>query len=277
MSKFETVLLYAGLLFYAYGAAFALAAVKRGDAKALARARLGALIGAFDHALVLFSFGARTGHFPVTSAFEAFLFLSTAFSLIALILDWYRKLALLVVGTLPLAVVTTILAITLTFAPPARAPSPGGPGVWTSLHIFIALGSYGAFAIAFVAGILYLVEQRALKQHTAPQILGLMPSLEAVARVNVRSIAVGAVLLGVGIVVGYLMARREHGTGSEWRVDPKIILSTATFAAYAAVLVLSARPSFKGKRTAMASVLSFFLVMVNFWASLFWSGIHRYR
>jgi len=273
LSGFETTLLWAGLCFYVYGTAFALAAVRSGDAKSLARARLGALIGAFDHSLVLFSFGARTGRFPVSGAFEAFVFLATVVSLLALILDWYRKLALLVVGTLPLATVTTLLALLL----PPSAPARGPMGVWTSLHIFVALGSYGAFAIAFVAGILYLVEQRQLKQHATTSIMGLMPSLESVARVNVRAVAAGTVLLAVGIVVGYMMAREEqHGRGSGWRVDPKIILSTATFAVYAGILALSARPAFKGRRTAVASVLGLFLVMVNFWASLFWSGIHRY-
>jgi ABC-type transport system involved in cytochrome c biogenesis permease subunit len=269
-------MVYAGFLFYLYGTSFAFAAVRKGDPRALARGRLGALIGAFDHALALFAFGARTGHFPVTSPFEAFLFLSTVITLLALILDWYRKLAVLVVGTLPLAVVTTLLAITLSFAPAeggVRSTSSG----WTIVHIFIALGSYGAFAIAFVAGILYLVEQRQLKEHASPSILGLMPSLEAVARVNVRSIAVGAALLAAGIVVGYLNARKEYGLGREWRTDVKIILSTLTFAAYAAVLALSLRPAFKGRRTALASVLSFLLVMVNFCASLFGSGIHRFR
>jgi len=277
MRPLETVLLWAGLLFYAYGTAFAFAAVKNGDPRALARGRLGALIGAFDHAIVLFSFGARTGHFPVTNAFEAFLFLSTVVSLVALILDWYRKLAVLVVGTLPLAVVTTILALCL--APDASAAKgpPSEDKVWTALHIVVALGSYGAFAIAFVAGILYLVEQRQLKQHGSGSILGLLPSLESVARINVRALAAGAVLLAGGIVVGYLSARKQLGTGPEWRVDPKIILSTVTFAVYLVVLLLSARPAFKGRRTAVASILSFFLVMVNFWASLFWSGIHRYR
>jgi len=226
---------------------------------------------------VLFSFGARTGRFPVSGAFEAFLFLATVVSLLALILDWYRKLAVLVVGTLPLAAVTTMLAVTLSLAPSA---SPGTPGVlsgWTILHIFIAIGSYGAFAIAFVAGILYLVEQRSLKQHASTSILGLMPSLEAVARVNVASIAIGAALLAGGIVVGYLRARQEFGTGPEWRVDPKIIVSTLTFGVYLAVLLLSARPGFRGRRTALASVLSFFLVMINFSISLFGSGIHRFR
>lgn len=275
MRPLETVLLWAGLLFYIYGMAFAFAAVKSGDGRALARGRLGALIGAFDHAIVLFSFGARTGHFPVTNAFEAFLFLSTVLSLLALILDWYRKLAVLVVGTLPLAVVTTVLALLLT--PTATAAAKGPSGVWTAVHIFIALGSYGAFAIAFVAGILYLVEQRQLKQHASPSILGLLPSLESVAKVNVRALAVGAALLAGGIVVGYLNARKQFGLERWWRDDPKIILSTATFAVYGVVLMLSLRPAFKGRRTAVASVVSFFLVMVNFWASLFWSEIHRYR
>ena len=278
MSNFEKVTVYGGLLFYLYGMIFAFAGVKNGDARALARGRLGALIGAFDHALALFSFGARTGHFPVTSAFEAFLFLSTMFSLVALALDWYRRLSVLVVGTLPLAVATTILAVTLTLAPSSAAGPHPVSNAWTIVHIFIAIGSYGAFAIAFVAGILYLVGQRNLKQQGAGSILGLLPSLEAVSRVNVASIAAGAALLAGGIVVGYLQARKEFvGKGPEWRVDVKIILSTITFAVYTAVLILSARPSFKGRRTALASVLSFFLVLANFCTSLFGSGIHRYR
>jgi ABC-type transport system involved in cytochrome c biogenesis permease subunit len=269
-------MVYAGFLFYLYGTIFAFAAVRKGDARALARGRLGALIGAFDHALALFSFGARTGHFPVTNTFEAFLFLATVVSLLALILDWYRKLAVLVVGALPLAVATTALAITLSFAPEESGGRSVSSG-WTIVHIFIALASYGAFAIAFVSGLLYLIEQRQLKEHASPSILGLLPSLEAVARVNLRAIAIGAALLAAGIVVGYLNARKEYGLGREWRVDPKIILSTITFAAYAVVLALSAKPAFRGKRTAVASVLSFLLVMVNFCTSLFGSGIHRFR
>jgi ABC-type transport system involved in cytochrome c biogenesis permease subunit len=276
MNPFEKIFLWAGLLFYVYGMAFAFSAVKTGDPRSLARGRLGALIGALDHAILLFSFGARTGHFPFTNAFEAFLFLSTVVTLLALILDWYRRLAVLVVGTLPLAVVTTILAL---FLAPEAQPTAGPPtqGVWTALHSFIALASYGAFAISFVSGILYLVEQRQLKQHATTSILGLMPSLESVARVNVRAIAVGAALLAGGIVVGYLRARKQFGTGPEWRVDPKILFSTATFLVYVVVLGLSARPSFKGRRTAVASILSFFLVIATFSVSLFGSGIHRFR
>jgi ABC-type uncharacterized transport system permease subunit len=103
-----------------------------------------------------------------------------------------------------------------------------------------------------------------------------MPSLETVARLNVRSIAAGVALLAGGIVVGYFYARQFYQRQFD-RLDPKIILSCATLAAYLVLLALSRRPSFRGRRTALGSVLGFFLVLANFWASIFWSDLHRYR
>jgi len=83
------------------------------------------------------------------------------------------------------------------------------------------------------------------------------------------------VLLG-GLLVGYFQARAVYNRDFN-RVDPKIVLTTLTFLAYLAVLLLSGRPAFKGRRTALASVAVFFLLMANFWASVFWSDMHRFR
>ena len=73
------------------------------------------------------------------------------------------------------------------------------------------------------------------------------------------------------------MARHVLGKGPEWRNDPKIYLTTITLAAYLAILILSGRPAFKGRRAALASVAGFFLVMTTFWASVFWSDFHRFH
>ncbi|HLH27931.1 MAG TPA: cytochrome c biogenesis protein CcsA, partial [Acidimicrobiales bacterium] len=110
----------------------------------------------------------------------------------------------------------------------------------------------------------------------AAAMLGLTPSLETVARVNRRSIAAGVVLLAGGLIVGYLQARHVYGLERWWRNDPKIYLTTLTLAAYVAILVLSFRPTFKGRRTALASAAGFLLVMATFWASVFWSDFHRF-
>ena len=271
--------LYGGLVLYAVATAFAIWSVRSGDRRGLQTARFAALFGAIDHLAYLVRLGVATSHFPVTGAIEAYVFLTTAIILIALLLDWMRKWPVILVATLPLAVVTTLLALALTGVPVQESPSTveARSNIWTSLHVFTALGSYGAFAIAFVSSILYLIAQRQLKDHSSTPILGIMPPLETVARINRRSIAAGVALLAGGLVVGYLQARNFLGRGPGWRNDPKIYLTTITLAAYIAILALSGRPTFKGRRTALASVMGFFLVMATFWASVFWSDFHRFH
>lgn len=270
--------LYGGLIFYLLAASFAFWALRSGDRRGLQTARFGALFGAVDHTAYLVLVGAKTGHFPVTGALEAYIFLSTAIIFIALLLDVMKRWSVLVVATLPLAVVTTLLALAISLVPESAAsPTPPGTGIWISLHVSTALGAYGAFAIAFVSSILYLIAQRQLKDHTAASMLGMIPSLETVARTNRRSIGAGVALLAGGLLVGYLQARHVYGVERWWRNDPKIYLTTITLAAYLAILILSGRPTFKGRRTALASVGGFFLVMATFWASVFWSEFHRFH
>lgn len=271
--------LYGGLVLYVLATAFAIWSVRSGDRRGLQTARFAALFGAIDHTVYLVRIGIETRHFPVTGAIEAYVFLSTAIILVALILDWMRKWPVILVATLPLAVVTTLLAVALTGVSLHESATTlqARAGIWTTLHVFTALGAYGAFAIAFVSSILYLIAQRQLKDHTSASFLGIMPPLETVARINRRSIAAGVLLLAGGLIVGYLQARNYLGKGPEWRNDPKIYLTTITLATYIAILTLSGRPTFKGRRAALASVLGFFLVMATFWASVFWSDFHRFH
>src|SRR5213075_3117085 len=75
--------LYSGLFLYVVATGFALWALRSGDPRGLQTARFGALLGAIDHIVYLVRIGAKTGHFPVTGAIEAYVFLSTAVILIA--------------------------------------------------------------------------------------------------------------------------------------------------------------------------------------------------
>lgn len=277
MSRLEWIFTAAGVLMYGLGTLASAAAARTGDRRRLAQARLCGLLGAAYHLFVLVSLGARTGHFPVTGAPEAFLALSAVVTLVALAFDALRKLPILLLGTLPLSLATSILATALLVAPaPAGPPEPGMSSAWTALHIFTSLGAYGAFAFAFVMGILYLVAQRRLKEKDAASIFGLMPPLQSLSRLLLRAIAIGAALMAGGIVVGYGQAREVYNRAFD-RWDPKIILSTLTLVFYAAVLFLNSKPAFRGRRTALAAIAGFLLVMVTFWASIFWSDFHKFR
>jgi ABC-type uncharacterized transport system permease subunit len=131
--------------------------------------------------------------------------------------------------------------------------------------------------MAFLSAVLFLVAQRQLKVHASGSALGWIPPLETVVRLMRRSVAVGVLLQAGGLLVGYLQARKVMGTGPEWRQDPKIWLTTLTLLAYVLVFAFSARPGFKGRRAALATAGGFVLVMLTFWASVFWSGFHRFH
>jgi ABC-type uncharacterized transport system permease subunit len=270
--------LIVSLAAYGAGSAAALRALRAGNPRGLCGARLCALAGVLSYVAHGAWEVATAGRLPVADAAEAFAFLSAASVAAALALDWARRLSILTVATLPLGAATSALALALwASSPPGKPAVPGDAmGTWTVLHVLVALASYGAFALAFVTGVLYLVEHRQLKHHGAGSILGFLPALETVQRLNVRAMAVGALLLLAGLLVGYFQARELYRRQFD-RLDPKILLTTLTFLTYAAILVLSARPAFKGRRTALGSLLGFGLLMINFWASVFWSDLHRFR
>ena len=275
MKSLEFALLWGGLLAFAAGTAAAAAAVRSGTSRLLALVRAAAGLGIGLHAAFLAVTSAREGRFPVESTLEAFVFLAAALTAAAILLDLLRGMPILLIAAMPLALLTTLLALALTLAPPRTpADAPGPSGAAVALHAAGALASYAAFALAFASGVVYIVAHRQLKRHGPSPVLGLMPPLETVGRVNVRSIAAGVVLLAAGLVAGYLYARELYPGQRGWRLDPKVFLTTITVAAYAVVLGLSRRPAFRGRRTAVASMACFALVLVTFWANIIWRGFH---
>ena len=111
MTHLEVVLLLTGAIGYAIGTVLGISTIRSKGRNPLTVARWAAFMGTFMHLAFLILVGIRTGHFPVRSAFEAFIFLSMATLFFTLALDALRKIPVLVIATLPLALVTTLTAI----------------------------------------------------------------------------------------------------------------------------------------------------------------------
>ncbi len=211
--------------------------------------------------------------FPIVSMYETHLAVAAVVALIALGIDLLRGMPILTLGAAPLSFLAVLVGVLM--GSPASEPAQLTTTPWAGLHVLAVLTAYGSFAVAFVAALLYLIEQRQLKTHTASSLLGIMPSLETFSRLMVRSMAVGVVLMTIGIVVGYGYARRS-ALAPGWRMDSKVWGATLTWAVYLVTLGLSSVSAFKGRRTALASVACFLVVMVTFWAAAFWSNFHRF-
>ncbi len=139
-------------------------------------------------------------------------------------------------------------------------------------HAVCALLSYVAFLIAFVSGILFLLQETQLKRKQMGVLFHRLPSLSALDRVNFLAIGLGFALLSVGVGLGFLSA--GQGVGRWW--DPKEWLVVALWASYLVLWLVRLRATLRGRRVALLSILGFSLAMFTFVGISRWLPWHAY-
>jgi ABC-type uncharacterized transport system permease subunit len=268
----SALLIHIAILGLAFATGLGFLAVRRQSAGPLQGARILAGVAALILLAVLVRRGIELDKPPLVSRFDTHLLVSLFLIAAALGLDLLRSMPILTIGALPLALASLILAAATGEPRDPAAPFAATPVA--GVHAVLILCAYVAFAVAFVTALLFLIEQRQLKAHGGAP-LGLLPSLETSYRMTLRSVVAGVVLLAGGILAGYMYAR-EKLTGSGWRMDPKIIVTSAVWVGFLIVAILSSVPSFKGRRTAVASAFCFVISMAASWIASFWSGFHKH-
>lgn len=133
---------------------------------------------------------------------------------------------------------------------------------WYWLHLVASFGGVVAFAIGGAAGALYLVASRRLraKRVTPGHNLG---SLERIEHVTLVSVTLGFALLTIGLITGLVRALDDPNSrlGADWYAQPKVILAFIAWVVYAIVLHSPINPSFRGRKTAVLSVVGFVLII----------------
>lgn len=130
------------------------------------------------------------------------------------------------------------------------------------LHMLCSLLSYGAFLVAFVAGVLFLVQERQLKHKRMGLLFHRLPSLGALDRINFLAIGAGFALLSLGMALGLIGVR--VWLGRWWMDDAKTYLAVVLWFAYLGLWVMRLRATMRGRPVAFLSVLGFCLVLFTF-------------
>ncbi len=132
--------------------------------------------------------------------------------------------------------------------------------VWA--HMLCSLLSYVAFLIAFLSGLLFLIQERQLKRKTLGKLFHGLPSLGILDRINFLSLGIGFGLLTAGLAFGLL---GQHVLlGRWWSGDPKEYFTVGLWALYLALWLIRLRATLRGHRVALLSMLGFSLVLVTF-------------
>jgi len=249
------------ILLYFLGTIFSLVALTRRRGRGLQQFSLWmAGIGFGCHTLALLARTGEAGYLPLTNLYEAISFFSWGTVLVFLAVEYRYRLHVLGSFVLPLALVSLISAAAL--PKQIRSLDPVLKSAWVTIHTTLSLLGIIAFALAFVAGLMYLTEERLLKSKRFNSLYHKLPSLEALDQLNQGAILFGFPLLTLGILTGALSA--EYAWGSYWTWDPKEVLTLATWLFYLAVLHGRITVGWRAKKGAYLAIIGFVGVIFTF-------------
>ena len=193
------------------------------------------------------------GRCPLTNIFEVLVFLSWSVMLLYFAVGASYRLSLLGMFTAPLVFLIQTVAQLL----PAAALTPvykKSAGFWPELHAAISLVAYGAFALACVAGVMFLVQERHLKRHTLNSFFQNLPPIANLATAMQRLMLAGFVLLTAGLVAGFFAGHAAAAT---------IVLAVCVWLPYGVLLLLRGTHRISSRRVAWLAVVAFTVALTT--------------
>jgi ABC-type transport system involved in cytochrome c biogenesis permease subunit len=142
---------------------------------------------------------------------------------------------------------------------------------WIFLHVALLLAAYAALVISLVASLLYLIQERRLKQKSPA--LSWLPPLETTDQIALKSLLFGLPCMTAGLLVGSLIA--QITVGASYFRDPKILLAFAMWLVYVAMIHIRRIAGLRGRRAVYLSSFVFFVVLAV-WAANQFSSVHRF-
>jgi ABC-type uncharacterized transport system permease subunit len=142
---------------------------------------------------------------------------------------------------------------------------------WIFLHVALLLGAYAALLLSLLASLLYLIQERRLKQKSPT--LPWLPPLETTDQIALRALLFGLPCMTAGLLIGSLIAQAT--VGASYFRDPKILLAFAMWLVYIAMIYIRRHSGLRGRRAVYLSSFVF-LVVLAVWAANQFSAVHRF-
>jgi len=227
-------------------------------AEALTKISLGITAAGFaTHtlALVVRMVGSAAASSP--SFHEALSFFSWTLILVFLAVEFRHRLHVLGSFLVPLALVSLVSASAVPETAPSLQP------VFRTLWIHVTLSMLGTvgFAVAFVAGVMYLIQDGLLKSKRFNVLYSKLPALDFLDDLNQQSIVLGFPLLTLGIITGALSAEVARGAYVNW--NPEQTWALVTWLFYFVVLVGRLTVGWRAKRAAYLTIIGFACVVLT--------------
>ena len=198
-----------------------------------------------------------------------------AFGIVGGYLVLERRYPIRSIGFVPLGVALGLFLYSSTLPQEIEAlvPALQNPPLLT-IHVGLAMVSYGIFAMSFAAGLGYLVQERRLADGRTVDRFAWLPAREALDAVAYRAVIVGFPVFATMIVLGSWWA--SIAWSRYWGWDPKETSALVTWLVYAVYLHLRSQRGWRGRPAALVLVVGFVMVLVTYSGNLWFPGLHSY-
>ena len=244
-------LLSTSTLFAVIGGALGMVSVRRG------RRSLWTVVWMVGVFALQFTFlglrGKQHGTCPLIGYGEILVFLSWALTLFYLLVGSTYRISLLGVFTAPAVALFQSIALLPGVLEEVPKKIENG-NFWHEIHSSTCVLAYGALALAAVAGVMFLVLDRQLKeQHLKSGLFRNLPPVRTLLISLERLMRVGGALLTLGIIAGFLMPRGDH------RVLAHLLAALAVWSGYVLLTIIKLTRGLTGRRLSLAVVILFIL------------------
>lgn len=196
--------------------------------------------------------GQQRGACPLADIGEILSYLAWALTLFYLLIGPAYRISLLGVFTAPVVFVFQAAALMPGILDANPQPVAGG-NPWHETHAATSVLGYGALALAAVAGVMFLVLDRQLKeQHLKSGLFRNLPPVRDLLISLERLIRMGGGLLTIGITAGFLMPHDKSALGH-------LIAALLVWLSYVILVTVKRRRGLTGRRFALLAVGLFIL------------------
>ncbi|MEW6668032.1 MAG: c-type cytochrome biogenesis protein CcsB [Thermodesulfobacteriota bacterium] len=214
------------------------------------------------------------GHAPLSNLYESLIFFAWTMILLYLVVEWRTRNRSLGVFITPIAFLAMAYA---SYSPNISSRiQPLVPALksnWLIAHVLTCFFGYAAFALAFCLSLMYLFKRMERPGGTG-MFLRLIPGKSLLDDLGYQMVAIGFLLLTLGIITGAVWAHSAWGTYWSW--DPKETWSLITWLVYAAFLHSRMVRGWRGRKLAVLSIIGFCCVLFTYFGVNYLAGLHSY-
>ncbi len=218
------------------------------------------------------------GHIPVSNLYEVFILFAVITGLIYLFYE--RRYQTRAMGGFVLLVISASVGFILWYAFDRNAAEiqplvPALQSYWMKIHVPANFVGYGAFAMAAMIGVAYLLTSSLQKRNEQSSFAAVMPELGVMEDVMYKAIALGFAFFTVATILGALWA--AEAWGGYWSWDPKETWALIVWLNYAAWLHMRMIKGWHGRPMAWWAVIGLFVTLFAFLGvNMFLGGLHSY-